>query len=76
MRQAYATGHFKARTVDRVAFEKGGGCCSQVCGGVVASHCIQLHRSVRILLHFAQFCIRRQVHRPRYGPWEHFSPRD
>ena len=31
----------------------------------------ELHQSVRILLHFAQFCIRRQVRHPPYGPWEH-----
>ena len=34
----------------------------------------ELHQSVRILLHFTQFCIRRQVHHPPYGPWEHFPP--
>ena len=33
-----------------------------------------LHQSVRILLHFTQFCIRRQVRHPPYGPWEHVPP--
>ena len=27
-----------------------------------------------ILLHFTQFCIRRQVRHPPYGPWEHVPP--
>ena len=31
----------------------------------------ELHQSVCVLLHFMQFCIRRQVHHPRYGPWDH-----
>ena len=31
-------------------------------------------QSVRILLHFTQFCIRRQVRHPHYGPWEHVLP--
>ena len=34
----------------------------------------ELHQSVRILLHFTQFCIRRQVRHPPYGPWEHVLP--
>ena len=34
----------------------------------------ELHQSVRILLHFTQFCIRRQVRHPPYGPWEHVPP--
>ena len=35
----------------------------------------ELHQSVRILLHFTQFCIRRQVRHPLpYGPWEHVPP--
>ena len=34
----------------------------------------ELHQSVRILLHFTQFCIQRQVHHPPYGPWEHVPP--
>ena len=31
----------------------------------------ELHQSIRILLHFTQFCIRRQVRHPPYGPWEY-----
>ena len=31
-------------------------------------------QSVRILLQFSQFCIRRQVRYPPYGPWDHFPP--
>mmetsp|Transcript_69848 Transcript_69848/g.123156 ORF Transcript_69848/g.123156 Transcript_69848/m.123156 type:complete len:139 (-) Transcript_69848:285-701(-) len=31
----------------------------------------ELHQFVRILLHFTQFCIRRQMRYPPYGPWEH-----
>ena len=34
----------------------------------------ELHQSVRILLHFIQFCIRRQVRHPPYGPWKHVPP--
>ena len=34
----------------------------------------ELHRSVRILLHFTQFCFHRQVRHPPYGPWEHVPP--
>ena len=34
----------------------------------------ELHQLVRILLHFTQFCIRRQVCHPPYGPWEHVPP--
>ena len=34
----------------------------------------ELHQSVRILLHFTQFCIRRQVRHSPYGPWEHVPP--
>ena len=30
-----------------------------------------LHRSVRILVHFMQFQIRRQTRHQPYGPWEH-----
>ena len=33
-----------------------------------------LHQSIRILLHFSQFCIRRQVRHPPYGPWDHVLP--
>ena len=29
------------------------------------------HQYVRVLLHFTQFCIRRQVCHPPYGPWDH-----
>ena len=36
--------------------------------------CDELHKSVHILLHFSQFCIRRQVHHPPYGPWNHVPP--
>ena len=34
----------------------------------------ELHQSVRVLLHFKQFCIRRQVCHPPYGPWDHVPP--
>ena len=34
----------------------------------------ELHQSVRILLHLTQFCTRRQVHYPQYGPSEHVPP--
>ena len=34
----------------------------------------ELQQSVRILLHFTQFCIQRQVRHPPYGPWEHVPP--
>ena len=34
----------------------------------------ELYQSVCILLHFTQFCIRRQVRYPPYGPWEHVPP--
>ena len=34
----------------------------------------KLHQSLRILLHFTQFFIRRQVHYPLNGPWEHVPP--
>ena len=34
----------------------------------------ELHQSVRILLHFTQLCIRRQVRHPPYRPWEHVLP--
>ena len=34
----------------------------------------ELHQAVRILLHFTQFCIRRQVRHPPYGLWEHVPP--
>ena len=31
-------------------------------------------QSVRVLLHFSQFCIQRQVRHPPYGPWNHVPP--
>ena len=34
----------------------------------------ELHQFVRVLWHFTQFCIRRQVRYPPYGPWEHVPP--
>ena len=34
----------------------------------------ELHQSVRVLLHFTQFCIWRQVFHPPYGPWDHVLP--
>ena len=34
----------------------------------------ELHQSIRILLHFTQFCIQRQVRHPPYGPREHVPP--
>ena len=34
----------------------------------------KLHQFVRILLHFPQFCIRRQVCQLRSGPWDHVLP--
>ena len=34
----------------------------------------ELHQSVRTLLHFTHFCIRREVRHPPYGPWEHVLP--
>ena len=34
----------------------------------------ELHQSVRVLLHFTQFCIRRQVRHPCCGPWDHVLP--
>ena len=34
----------------------------------------QLHQSVRILLHFTQFCVRKQARYPPYGLWEHVPP--
>ena len=34
----------------------------------------ELHRSVRVLLHFTRFCIRRQVRHPHYGPWDYAPP--
>ena len=34
----------------------------------------ELHQSMRVLLHFTQFCIRRQVCHPPYGPWDHVPP--
>ena len=40
---------------------------------VLETHTLR-HQSVRILLHFTQFCIRRQVRHPPYGPWEHVPP--
>ena len=33
-----------------------------------------LHQSVRVLLHFTQFCTRRYVRYPPYGPWDHVPP--
>ena len=29
---------------------------------------------MRVLLHFAQFCIQRHMCHPPYGPWEHDPP--
>ena len=29
---------------------------------------------MRVLLHFTQFCIWRQVRHPPYGPWDHVPP--
>ena len=34
----------------------------------------ELHQSLRVLLHFSQFCIQRQVRHPPYGPWDHVQP--
>ena len=34
----------------------------------------ELHQSVRILLHLSQFCTRRQVRNPPYGPSDHVLP--
>ena len=34
----------------------------------------EFHRSVHVLLQFTQFCIRRQVRGPPYGPWDHVPP--
>jgi hypothetical protein len=34
----------------------------------------ELHQSVRVLFLFGEFCIRRQVRRPPYGPWDHVPP--
>ena len=34
----------------------------------------ELHQSMRVLLHFTQFCIQRQVRHPPYGPWDHVPP--
>ena len=34
----------------------------------------ELHQLVRIVFHFAQFCIQRQVRHPPYGAWEHVPP--
>ena len=34
----------------------------------------ELHQSICILLHFTQFCTRRQVRHPPYGQWEHVPP--
>ena len=31
----------------------------------------ELHQSIRVLLHYTQFCIQRQVCHPRYGSWDH-----
>ena len=54
--------------------------CSLICGigvwfgtfGMAAPmSCINLFR---VLLHSTQFCIRRQVRYPPYGPWEHVPP--
>ena len=33
----------------------------------------ELHQSVHVLLRFTQFCIRRQVRHPPYGPWAMFG---
>ena len=33
-----------------------------------------IHKCIRILLYLTQFCIRRQVHYPSYGPWPHVPP--
>ena len=35
---------------------------------------LETHTLRYILLHFTQFCIRRQVRHPPYGPWEHVRP--
>ena len=34
----------------------------------------KVHQSVHILLHFTQFCIRRQVCHFPYGLWDHVPP--
>ena len=34
----------------------------------------RLHQSVRVLLHFTQFCIKRQVRHKPCGPWDHMPP--
>ena len=34
----------------------------------------ELRQSVRVLLHFTQFCIRRQIRHPPYVPWDQVPP--